>query len=200
MSMKIFIIEQKITALANQYRVFDTHSNGSKNALISFAHQKRFAFKEEVQFFKDESKSTLVFKVRAEKIMDIHGKFIINDPQDKPLGAVRKVFKTSLLRSTWEVIDTNDSLQALVQERSMGIAIFRRLWGFIPYLGDVPFFIKYHFDFVDPKTQQVLATYYKTTRFRDHYVLEVTDETLIEKVGWQTMVAQAVLLDALQGR
>ncbi len=198
--MQTFIVEQKITALANQYRVFAGGQNGEKGELVSFAHQKRFAFKEQVEFFADESKSTLAFRVKAEKTLDVHGKFIVTDPPGNRIGAVRKAFKSSLLRSTWEVLDSQDEVQVIIRERSQAMAIFRRIWGLIPYLGDIPFLFKYHFDFIKPSAQEVVGAYYKMTRFRDNYRLEITDDSLAEKVGWQTLVAQAVLLDALQGR
>lgn len=198
--MKVLIIEQKFAPLANQYRVFDTDENGTKRNMISFASQKRFAFKEQVEFFTDESRSNLAFTVRAEKVMDIHGKFIVSDAEGRRLGAVRKAFKASLLRSTWEILNSSDEIAVIVRERSESIAIFRRVWQFIPLLSDVPFFIKYHFDFVNPQDGTLRATYYKTTRFRDYYRLELQDEQLYDQIGWQTLVTQAVLLDALQGR
>ncbi len=48
--MTQYFIEQKITPLANQYVVFDSNDEGDKAAVVAFAHQKRFAFKEEIIF------------------------------------------------------------------------------------------------------------------------------------------------------
>jgi uncharacterized protein YxjI len=198
--MKKFIIEQKITAFANQYKVYDPDSGAGKGLLLAFAHQKRLAFREEVKFYEDESQTNLVFSIKAEKVMDIHGRFFISDANDRRLGAVRKAFQASLLRSTYELMDISENIVATVQERSLSLAVFRRIWNIIPYANDIPFLFKYHFDFIDPQTKEALATYDKTTRFRDHYILELKNDILLDKVGWQTIVAQAVLLDVLQGR
>jgi uncharacterized protein YxjI len=194
--MKKFIVEQKLAPLANQYRVY----NDDKTSLLAFAHQKRFTMKEKVEFYGDEAKSSIVFTVTAEKVMDIHGRFFIRDENGGQLGTLRKPFKSSLLRSTYELFDAQENFVAIVQERSQVIAVLRRVWGFIPFVGELPFVFKYHFDFVNPQTHQVIARYNKTTSFRDHYELLVNDETLIDKVGWQTLVAQAVMLDVMQGR
>lgn len=199
-AMKKFIVEQKITAFANQYRVYDPDAGADKGLLIAFAHQKRLTFREEVKFYKEESQTNLAFSLKAEKVMDIHGKFFVNDENNRQIGVIRKSFKSSLLRSTYELMDASEKLVAIVQERSQALAIFRRLWGLIPYANDIPFIFKYHFNFINPETSKVIATYTKTTRFRDHYELELVDDSLINKVGWQTLVAQAVLLDVLQGR
>jgi len=198
--MKAYIVEQKITVLANQYLVYEIDQSGQKSNLVAFAQQKRLAFKEEINFYTDDTKSSIAFSVKAEKVMDIHGRFLVKDKEGKPLGAVKKVFGSSFLRSTWEVFDSKDAVAATVTEKSAGLAIFRRVWGFIPFISELPFFFKYDFVFLKPGTQDVLANYIKTTRFRDHYRLEILNDGLIGQVGWQTLVAQAVMLDALQGR
>lgn len=198
--MKTYIIEQKIAPLANQYRIFGSDENGNKAELVAFAHQKRFAFKEQVDFFTDEARADLAVSIKAEKVMDIHGKFFVTDPSGKTLGALRKVFGASFFRSTWEILDNDDRAVARVTERSLPLAIVRRIWGIVPYLGDIPFLFKYHFVFLQPSNQKALADYIKVTRFRDHYRLDIHDEALLKKVGWQTLVGQAVFLDALQGR
>jgi uncharacterized protein YxjI len=199
--MTAYFIEQKITALGNQYKIFGADSSsGQKKELIAFAHQKRFAFKEEITFYSDESKIHLIFNVKAEKVMDVHGKFVVTGKSGNKLGAVRKAFRASLTQSTWEVLDVNDKVMSVVQEKSANIAVFRRIWGIVPYLGEIPFFIKYHFSFINPSTKELVGNYEKLTRFRDHYKLEILNDGALSKVGWQTLVTQAVLLDALQGR
>ena len=197
--MKKFIIEQKITAFANQYRIFDTDTGGLKNQLIAFAHQKRMAFREEVKFFSDEAQTNIVFSIKAEKVMDIHGRYFINDENNRQIGATRKVFGSSLLRSTYELMDGSEKIVVRVEERSLGMALFRRLWGWIPYANDIPFIFKYHFNFVSTLNNQILGSYTKITRFRDHYCLEIDDE-LLSTLGQPTLLAQAVLLDVLQSR
>lgn len=194
-----FIIEQKFTLLANQYRVYET-VNGQKGDLVGFAHQKRFRFKEKVDFFTDENQNELAFSVKAEKVLDFHGRFVVSDADHQPIGAIRKAFKESLLRSTWEIMENDEQVAAVIQERSMVMALFRRAWNFIPVLSNFPFIFKYHFDFIHPQLNHTLASHSKTLLWRDHYRMDIEDESLIQKIGWQTLVAQAVLLDALQGR
>lgn len=198
--MKKFIIEQKFTALVNRYKVYDPDAGEGKGLLLAFAEQKRFTMKEEVLFYREEEKQKLAFSVKAEKIMDIHGRFFVNDENGKQIGAMRKSFKISLLRSTYELMDSSEKIVAIVHERNKWLAIFRRLWEIIPYANDIPFIFKYHFTFVDPETGEILANYNKLTRFRDHYELVLEDDTLLDKVGWQTLVAQGVMLDVMQGR
>ena len=198
--MKKYIVEQKITAFVNQYRVFDTDQSGSKNNLIAFAHQKRLAMREEINFYQEESRTNLIFSIKAEKIMDIHGRFFVFDNNSRQLGVIRKDFHASLLRSTYNLMDSSENIVSKIQERNTTIAVFRRVWGFLPYAGDMPFIMRYHFDFIDPTSNQVVGSYNKITRLRDHYALMIERDDILEKVGWQTIIAQAILLDALQDR
>lgn len=197
--MKQYIIEQKITAFVNRYEVYEA-VNGQKVGLLAFVEQKRLAFKEEIIFYSDNAKTSEAFRVKAEKVMDIHGKFLVTNVDGERIGAMKKAFKSSLFRSTWEILANDDSIRFVAQEKSLGLALFRRLWALLPYIGDIPFLFKYHFNFIVLETGTVVASYVKTTRFRDHYLLQVEDDTALEAVGWQTFIAQCVLLDALQSR
>jgi uncharacterized protein YxjI len=199
--MKAFIIEQKITMMANQYRIFTADDTGTKQEQIGFVHQKRLAFRERFDFFTDESRTTVLFKVQARSVIDVGARYDVIDDQDKVLGTIGKAFKASLLRSTWNVFASDDDQTPLVvaRERSTALAIFRRVWEVLPYLGDLPFFLKYHFDFKKPSDETVLATYEKTTTFRDHYLLRIQDP-LEKEIDWRTLVALGVMMDAMQSR
>ena len=198
--MATYSIHQKITAFANQYRIY-TGPTGDQNAMAAFAHQKRLAFKEKITFYTDESKQAVAFELQARKVIDLASGYTVSDSAGRMIGFFRKQFKSSLIRSTWAVCDpTNeDSVLFLVRERSMPLAIARRIWEIVPYIGDLPFFLKYHFDFIDPSTQKVVGTYNKTTLLRDHYQLTI-DDTQLQKSNWQTLVALGVAMDALQSR
>ena len=91
-----FIIEQKITPFANQYRVFAANVDGSKASLAAYAHQKRMSIKEKVLFFSDEQKTQAVFSFRAEKIMDVHGRYFVEDENGKMVGMFKKEFNPKI--------------------------------------------------------------------------------------------------------
>ena len=200
--MKSFIIEQKITVMANQYRIFAVDTAGNKGEQVAFAHQKRLAFKEKFTFYADESKQQVVFAVQARKVLDLGTRYDVTDETGAPLGVLGKAFKASLLRSTWQVFSPNNEQTPYVvaRERNKYLAAFRRIWEFLPYIGDLPFFVKYHFDFVRPNDTNVVATYNKITTFRDHYKLTIQDEALEQAIDWRALVALGVLMDALQSR
>jgi len=197
------IVEQKITAFANRYRVYAADDAGNKGNMLAFAHQKRLAFKEKVEFYTNEEKNQLAFTMRAEKVMDIHGKFFVEDPDGTLIGVFRKEFKESLLVSTWSILDDTDNVKLQVAESNIGLAILRRFAGWIPIVGEfidiLVAFFRYHFNFIDPSSKAIVGKYQKTTLFFDRYRLSMTDDAYAAH-DQRTLAAIAVALDALQGR
>lgn len=197
------IIQQKLTAFVNKYRIYSVNDQGKTDQLISLAQQKRFKIREKVMFYTDQKRDKLSFTFRAEKVIDVHGRYLVEDPNGKALGAFRKEFKRSLVNSTWTILDADGTERYLVKESSMVVAVLRRFVGEIPIIGElgdvIMAFFRYHFSFVDLQTEQEVGKYRKTTLFRDHYVLETTDD-LWNSIDWRVLAAMSVALDALQSR
>jgi hypothetical protein len=59
-----FALTQKITLMVNRYEVHAVDAGGEPRGLLAVAQQKRMAFKEEVTFYSDESRSTGVALAR----------------------------------------------------------------------------------------------------------------------------------------
>lgn len=198
--MKSFTIQQKIQLLVNQYAVYETGSDGQTGAMVAFAQQKRLALKEKFTMYTDNGKSEVAFEVQARQVMDFGARYDVRDPQGSIIGTLGKDFKASLLNSTWHIFlpGQEDKPTVIVRERSQALAITRRIWGWIPYIGEIPFFLKYNFDFTDPATGKVVASYNKTTTLRDHYQLDITDEGAV--IDWRVMVSLGIMMDAMQGR
>lgn len=198
-----FIVKQKITAFANKYAIYQANQDGTEAQMIGFAQQKRLAFKEKVTFYNDDSKSKTVFTLRAEKVMDIHGRFLVEDTNGNLIGGFRKDFAASLTNSTWLLFGADGQEIIRAQESSATLAAMRRFLGYLPVVGDladiVLLFFKYHFSYFDMASGQNGGKYIKTTLLFDHYMLEMTDE-LYGKIDWRILAAHGVALDALQSR
>jgi hypothetical protein len=202
MKPRLFI-EQKITPFANKYKVSGADEAGAQTGLVALAQQKRIAFKEKVTFYTDEAKTDVAFTFRAEKVLDVHGRYIVEDVNGVVIGMFKKEFKKSLLSSTWKVMDANGNDLFVVGESSMALALFRRFGGMIPIVGDIidliVLMLKYHFVFTKPESEEVIGRYQKTTLFRDHYTLSLSDEAYALS-DWRVLAAFGVGLDALQSR
>ena len=194
MLVPLFFVRQKITLMVNRYEIRGANPDGSEGPLLAFAQQKRMKFKEEVVFYTDESRSRPVFSFKARQRLDVRAEHDVFDEHGRPLGCFRKDFTASLLRSTWHL--SGPGFEAVGTERRPFIAILRRVWTFIPYLGDlwVPFV--FHFDFVDTATGQPVLTSERRKSIGDRYTVTVPDP----RVDFRVAAAMAVALDALQSR
>ena len=194
MVVPAFFVKQRITLMVNRYEIRAANPDGSEGQLLALAEQKRMKLKEEIVFFSDESKTRRVFSFKARQRLDVNAEHDVFDEYGTVIGYFSKQFGASLLRSTWNL--SAPGVDAVGQERNLTIAILRRVWGFIPYLGDlwVPFV--FHFDFTDQKTGQVVLSSHKKISFRDAYDVTVPDPRLDFRVA----ASMAVALDALQSR
>jgi uncharacterized protein YxjI len=194
MVVQRFFVKQRVTVMVNRYEVLAANPDGSEGQLLAFAEQKRMKLKEQVDFFTDESKSRRVFSFKARQRLDVHAEHDVLDENGVPLGTFSKNFGASLLRSTWRL--SAPGLEAIGKERRLFIAILRRIWDLIPYLGEVWIPFVFHFDFVDATTGQAVFTSERQLGIRDRYTVTVPDLRLDFRVA----ASMAVALDALQSR
>jgi len=194
MVVPAFFVKQRITVMVNRYEILAANPDGTEGHLLAFAEQKRMKLKEEITFFADESRSRPVFSFKARQRLDVHAEHDVLDEYGNPIGMFSKQFGASLIRSTWNL--SAPGINAVGQERRPLIAILRRVWDFIPYIGDfwVPFI--FHFDFVDTATGQVVMVSERQKAIRDRYWVTVPDPRLDFRVA----ASMAVALDALQSR
>jgi uncharacterized protein YxjI len=185
-------VHQKITPFQNTYRIM-VDAGGQPGQLIAFAKQKRMAFRESFTLYGDESASRPVLTITADRRIDVRSAMTVRDPAGEVVGTLRKRGAASLLRSTWEM-DQFRGPTVLVQERSLAIALLRRLFGMVPWIGDLPIPWVFHFD--GTMGGRVVLTHTRRWGIRDRYVLELFEPALDSRLA----IALAVCLDAMQKR
>ncbi len=180
-----FLLKQKITLMVNRYEIYAIGPDGQPGQLMAFAEQKRMAFKEQVTFYADASKTRAVFGFKARKVMDLGSGYDITDEAGQQIGFFRKDFGASMLRSTFHL--EGPGFSGTGQERSMTVALLRRFT-------DLPF-LPIHFDFVGAEGQPLLSSTRKVS-VGDRYHVTVPDQ----RVDFRVAAAVAVALDALMAR
>lgn len=179
-----FYLFQKFAMTTNVYRVVEMLPDGGEGRLLAMAQQKRLAFKEEVTFYAEESKSHPVFSFKARKRIDLNAGYDVFDAAGQQLGFFRKDFGASLLRSTYHV--EGPGYAGTGQERSMVIALLRRF-------ADLP--LPVHFDFADSAGTPLMSSERQAT-LRDRYTVRVPDR----RIDFRMAAALAVGMDALMQR
>ena len=191
-----FVVDQLIRPMVNLYRVSTADEAGNAAEPVAFVRQARMKLKEEIVFHADESETRELFRFKARQAFDLGGRYDVTDPSGQRIGVLENRFRQSLLRSTWAVLDpVDEEVRLLVQERSMPVAVVRRLWGLLPL--EIPFLFPYHFDLLEDGT--VVGGVERQRSLRDRYLVNL-HSIPAEKLDRRLAVALAIALDALQSR
>jgi uncharacterized protein YxjI len=197
-SVDQFFVKQRLKLMVNEYDVSTVGADEkSAGEPVCFVKQKRLKIREEINFFADEGQKEHVLQVKKRNVLELRGLADVKLPSGELIGSLRKVFGKSLLRSTWEILDPAGNTVATAHEKSMLMAILRRVWGVIPYVGDIPFFIPFHFD-INIDGQKV-GDYVRPFGLTDRYLLDLRGDSE-RRIDRRVAVAFTVALDALQDR
>ena len=178
-----FVIDQLIKPMVNLYRI------SAGPTPVAFVRQKRMAIKEDIRFYADENESRELWRIKARSLMEISSRYDVTTPEGG------KVFGKSLFRSTWSVMDANEEELAVAKERSVSIALFRRVIDAVPY-GD---FVPVPFHFTIDAGERHIGDLNRRLGFRDTYDLDVSGD--VERtIDRRLAVSLGIALDALQSR
>ena len=185
MYLPTFYVKQRFTLMVNRYEIYAANPDGSFGQMMGLAEQKKFAFKEQVTFFSDDTKTRPVFGFKARKAIDLNSGYDITDEAGQQIGFFRKDFGASLLRSTFHL--EGPGYTAVGQERNQLVALLRRFTEIS--------FLPFHFDFADSQGNVLMSSERQAT-LRDKYTVHVPDQ----RVDFRVAAAVAVGLDALMAR
>jgi hypothetical protein len=114
------------------------------------------------------------------------------------IGEIQKVFGASLLRSTYEIRGPFGTVRS--REQNLAVALFRRIVGLVPYVGDFADWlpIPYNFVFLVGERQVGLSKR-RFGSFHDIYDLDFSGDPE-RTIDRRLLLAAAVGQDALQAR
>jgi uncharacterized protein YxjI len=193
-----FLIDQLVRPIVNLYRVTPLAGGDTPaGSAVAFVRQKRMAIREDIRFFADESEQQELFRIKARSVLDTGGsRYDVLAADGGPIGRLDHLFKQSLLRSTWRILDPGEQEVAIAREKSQFLAIARRLVDFVPNGEWVP--IPYNFVIAGDGSELGHFTR-KFLSVRDRYVLDLSGDP-DRRVDRRLAIALGIALDALQNR
>ena len=195
-----FLLRQRIRPIVNQYEFTLPGPDGKPGEPVAFVEQKRFKFKEDIRFYADDSKQQELMRLKDRQRFDPRARYDVTAATGEKIGEIQKVFGQSLFRSTYMLYDAHGVEAAKAREKSLAVALFRRLVGFVPFVGGFADWlpIPYHFDFL--RGDEKLGSHTRQAfKFRDTYTIDLSGDdgrTLDRRL----ILAIAVGMDALQAR
>lgn len=189
-----FVLRQRIRLVINQYEFFL-----SENAkAFCFVEQARFKFKEDIRFYTDDTKAVELMRIKARQRFDPWATYDVVAADGTKIGELQKAFGRSLIRSTYLIHAPTGTVTA--SERHLGVALFRRLVGFVPFIGDFADWlpIPYHFTF-ERDGRELGVHRRRLGKFRDVYDIDMSAD-VGRTLDRRLVLAVAVGMDALQAR
>ena len=196
-----FILRQKFRFVINEYEFSLPAPDGeTPGRPFCFVRQKRFKWKEDIRFYTDESLSTELMRIKARQRFDPAARYDVADADGSKIGEIQKVFGMSLLRSTYQLYDATGAEAATATEKNLVVALFRRLVGFVPQLGNFANWlpIPYHFVFLRDGAE-LGSDRRQLWKLSDTYTIDMSGDPQ-RTVDRRLILAITVGMDALQAR
>jgi len=180
--------------MANLYRI------SADGAPVAFVRQKKLAIKEDIRFYADESQTDELFRIKARALMEFGGRYDVTTPAGERVGVLEKVFGKSLLRSTWRILDAHEQELAIAKERSVPLALLRRVIDAVPYGDFIPIVFHFTIDAVAADGSEThLGDLNRRLGLRDTYDLDLSGDAE-RTIDRRLAIALGIALDALQSR
>jgi len=194
-----FVLRQRVKLVINQYEFSVPGGAEDDGEPFCFVEQARFKFKEDIRFFTGADKQDELLRILARQRFDPRARYDITGP-DGPVGQMQKLFGKSLLRSTFTLFDSSGNEVATVRERSLPVALFRRLVGLVPFVGDLAEWLPIPYDFEFRRGEELLGVIRRRRmKWRDVYDLDLSADSG-RTIDRRLVLATAVGTDALMAR
>lgn len=119
----------KLFAIASQVSVRD-----AGGTLLYYARQKAFKLREAVTIFADEEQSRPLFRIGADRILDISARYKIEDPAGVQVGALQREGLKSFWRTSY-TIDAGMHGTFGIREANPWTKVLDGLFGSLPIVG-----------------------------------------------------------------
>lgn len=121
----------KIGTLSNDFVAKD-----ASGKTVAYVRQKMFKLKEAVSVFSDESRSTVLFKINADRWIDYNASYTITKGEsEESLGRVGRRGRKSLWNAHYEIFDNEGELEYSIREENPWAKVWDAVLCEIPLLG-----------------------------------------------------------------
>lgn len=116
----------KLLAISSQIAVTD-----ARGALVYYVKQKAFKLKEAVTVFADEGQTRPLFRIAADRVLDISARYRIEDEGGAEVGVLQRRGMRSIWKAHYE-LHQGGAPQYLIREESAWVKVLDSLVGGIP--------------------------------------------------------------------
>ncbi|MGB3632822.1 MAG: hypothetical protein WA982_02150, partial [Rubrobacteraceae bacterium] len=101
--------------------------------LVSYVRKKKFKLKEDVGVYADENQRKLLFRIKADRVLDFGASYSVVDSNGKLLGAVRQEGVRSMWKSSYVISNATGDSSGILHEENPWIKVADGLMESIPF-------------------------------------------------------------------
>jgi hypothetical protein len=116
----------KIVTIGTRIRVTD-----AKGRLVAYVRKRKFKLKEDVRVYEDQSR--LLFRMKADRMLDFSARYAISGPDGHPIGAVGRQGMKSLWSSAYILSDANGVEAGTLREESPWVKVLDGMMESVPF-------------------------------------------------------------------
>lgn len=120
----------KLLALASQIYIRDANGN-----LMGYVKQKLLKLKEDINVFADENQATILFNIKADRVLDFSARYNFTASNGQPLGSIKRQGMRSIWKANYEISDTSGNQVMQIHEESAWVKVADSLIGELPIIG-----------------------------------------------------------------
>jgi uncharacterized protein YxjI len=120
----------KIGTISNDFVARD-----ATGKTLAYVRQKMFKLKEAIMVYSEESKTNLLYKISADRIIDFNASYEFTDANESVIGSVGRKGMRSLWKAHYEIFDASKKSEFHIQEENPWSKVFDVLFSEIPLVG-----------------------------------------------------------------
>ena len=124
-------LELRFKLLTFGQRITATDADGK---MLMFIKQKMFKLKEKVEIYSDDSQTSLIFRIEADRMIDWSANYHFTDAAGNDWGSVRRKGMRSLWAAHYDVIQDGE-IDMSIREESPMKKVMESILGEIPLVG-----------------------------------------------------------------
>ena len=102
---------------------------------VAYVRKQKFKLKEDVGVYTDETQSRLLFRMKADRMLDFSARYAVSGPDDHPIGAVGRRGMKSLWSSAYVLDDAYGTEAGSIREENPWTKVLDGVMESLP-LGD----------------------------------------------------------------
>ena len=120
----------KIVTIGTRIRIKD-----AAGRQVAYVRKQKFKLKENVGVYADEAQSSLLFRMKADRMLDFSARYAISGPDGHPIGAVGRRGMKSIWSSTYVLDDAYGTEAGSIREENPWTKVLDGVMESVP-LGD----------------------------------------------------------------